>query len=84
MTEKINREVDFETALTRLDKVVKNLEAGDLSLEEALALFEEGIKLAKYCNEKLADAETRMYTLLQMADGTIRQEPFCLPEESGV
>jgi exodeoxyribonuclease VII small subunit len=84
MTEETNRELSFEAALARLDCVVKALEAGELTLDEALAYFEEGVKLAGYCHEKLNAAETKIYTLLQKADGSIRQKPFYLPEEDGV
>ncbi|MBI2992408.1 MAG: exodeoxyribonuclease VII small subunit, partial [Deltaproteobacteria bacterium] len=47
----------FETALEELEKVVERLESGELSLEDSLAAFEEGVRLVKYCNQKLTEVE---------------------------
>ena len=46
---------DFETALKRLEEIVKKLENGELSLDSALQLFEEGIKLSRFCHTKLEE-----------------------------
>mgnify|MGYP001132415933 FL=1 len=54
----------FAAGLTRLEEIVKKLEQGDLTLEEALALFEEGIGLTRTCNEKLEEAEGKIKLLL--------------------
>ena len=48
---------DFETALKRLEEIVKKLENGELSLDSALELFEEGIKLSRFCHTTLEQAE---------------------------
>ena len=67
----------FEQALERLDETVKALESGGLSLSEATRLFEEGMKLARVCNEMLASAELRI-TRIQTAYGAqmqMREEP---------
>jgi len=53
----------FEDALARLEEIVARLEAGDLPLEESLALFEEGVGLARLCQEILAAAEGRLEML---------------------
>ena len=50
----------FEQALERLDQTVKAMESGGLSLADATRLFEEGMKLARVCNEMLASAELRI------------------------
>ena len=50
-------EKKFEAALSRLEEIVKELEAGELPLEQSLKLFEEGIKLSRVCNKRLEDAE---------------------------
>jgi exodeoxyribonuclease VII small subunit len=54
----------FEDALLRLEEIVQRLEAGEVSLEESLTLFEEGIKLAKLCSGQLDSAEGKLQILL--------------------
>lgn len=53
-------EIKFEEALVRLEEIVRKLEQGDSTLDEALSLFEEGVKLARFCNEKLDAAEAKI------------------------
>jgi exodeoxyribonuclease VII small subunit len=57
-------ERNYEEAVSRLEEIVGQLEAGNLPLEASLTLFEEGIGLAKYCSEKLDAAEGRLQILL--------------------
>lgn len=59
----------FETALQRLEEIVDQLESGDVPLEEAVKLFEEGITLRKHCLALLKDAEERVKFLAKGADG---------------
>jgi len=59
-------ELSFEEGLNRLDKIVQTLEAGGLTLEEAISLFEEGMRLAKICSQRLDAAELKL-TQLQTA-----------------
>jgi exodeoxyribonuclease VII small subunit len=61
----------FEDALGRLEEIVKKMEAGDMTLEESLKAFEEGIKLARLCAKKLDDAERRIDVLLKQEDGMV-------------
>jgi exodeoxyribonuclease VII small subunit len=63
--------VTFEAALEELEVTVTQLEMGDLTLEESLALFERGQKLADYCNKQLEQASLRVEQLT--ADGEIVQ-----------
>jgi len=65
----------FEAGLTELEAVVKELEAGDLPLERALALFEKGTALSAACRKQLDDAETRVEQLIRRGDRVI-PEPF--------
>ena len=58
----------FEDELTKLEKITKELEEGDLSLEESLKHFDEGVKLAEYCNNKLSDAQRKVEILLKKGD----------------
>ena len=62
-------ELSFEEALTELDSIVAKIEAGDLTLEESLALFERGQKLATRCNKQLDEASLRVEQLTE--DGEI-------------
>jgi len=59
----------FEEALTKLEQITKELEEGDLSLEESLKYFDEGVKLAEQCNSKLNDAQKKVEILLKKNDG---------------
>jgi exodeoxyribonuclease VII small subunit len=63
---------DFETALKRLEEIVKKLENGELSLDSALQLFEEGIKLSRFCHTKLEEAERRVEILVKNTSGQPR------------
>lgn len=69
-------EKKFEAALARLEEIVKELETGDLPLEQSLKLFEEGIKLSRLCNKRLEEAERRVEILLKSKNGTITAQPF--------
>lgn len=64
-----NDGLQFEEALAELEEIVERLEAGELTLEESLALFERGQKLAKLCNERLEAATLRVEQLTE--DGEI-------------
>jgi exodeoxyribonuclease VII small subunit len=57
----------FETALSRLEQIVGALEKGDLSLEDSLKLYEEGIARARFCQERLEEAESKIEVLSQDA-----------------
>ena len=57
--------VPFETALERLEQLVGRLEGGDLELEDALAAFEEGVRLTRHCAGRLEDAERRIEELIE-------------------
>ena len=71
--------LDFETALKRLEEIVKKLEGCDLSLDSSLELFEEGIRLSRLCHTKLGEAERRVEILLKNSAG----EPQAVPFETG-
>ena len=65
----------FESCLEELERVVKELETGDLPLERSLELFEKGVALSESCRKQLEDAETRVETLMRK-DGKLQPEPF--------
>ncbi len=56
---------DFESSLAALEKIVRELERGELPLEKSLELFERGVKLSRGCQERLQEAERRIEVLLQ-------------------
>ncbi|WP_297288757.1 exodeoxyribonuclease VII small subunit [uncultured Flavonifractor sp.] len=66
----------FEQAMGRLELIVKRLEQGDASLEEALALFEEGTRLLGGCSAQLDSAEQKVRKLLAGPEGQPVEEPF--------
>jgi len=70
------RPLTFEEALARLEKVVDELEHGELPLERALALFEEGVRLSRTCSELLDRAEARIELLQKTAESAFETRPF--------
>ncbi|MDI6785940.1 MAG: exodeoxyribonuclease VII small subunit [bacterium] len=71
------KKIKFENALSRLEKIVNCFEGEELSLEESLKLFEEGIKLSKHCQDKLDEASKKIEILTKFhEDGQIEKEPF--------
>jgi exodeoxyribonuclease VII small subunit len=72
--------VDFEQSLTDLQTLVERLENGELSLEDSLTAFEQGIRLTRECQDALVQAEQKVQTLLER-DGELVEEP--LAEERG-
>jgi len=64
-------EKPFETSLNELEKIVNQLENGDLPLEKSLSLFEDGVKLSRECRERLIQAERRIEVLLKDSDGNL-------------
>jgi len=66
----------FEDAFKRLEEIVRKLEGGELPLDTALELFEEGIQLSRFCNTTLEAAERRVEILLKSDSGQPRAVPF--------
>jgi len=75
------KEEKFEAALKRLDEVLEALEHGNLNLEEAMQAFEEGVRLVRFCHQKLDEVERRVELLLKDDAGRFFTRPF--PEEEG-
>ena len=70
----------FEENIEDLEKIVSELESGDLNLDDSVSKFEEGIKISKECNKILEDAEKKITVLLNK-DGEIKEENFTTEEE---
>jgi len=69
-------EKKFEIALARLEEIVQGLEKGDLTLEQSLKFFEEGIKLSRICNKRLEEVERKVEILLKDKSGNMIAKPF--------
>lgn len=69
----------FEDNMENLEKIVSELEKGDLNLDESIAKFEDGIKISKECNKILEEAEKKITILLEN-DGEVKEEKFVTEE----
>lgn len=73
----------FEEALKRLETIVSAMESEDLPLETLLTKYEEGTRLARACQEKLADAELKIRQLEKTAAGEMKLKPLASPDDTG-
>lgn len=69
-------EVSFEENIKELENIVKKLEGGEVSLDEMLGLFEEGIRRTKECTSQLKSAEQKITVLMKNTDGEMVEQPF--------
>jgi exodeoxyribonuclease VII small subunit len=76
------REVGFEQAMEQLETIVAKLESGDVPLEQAIELFQEGMRLSRICSKKLESVERKIEMLLE-EDGQTVKKPFSPGEEKG-
>ncbi|MCI0411673.1 exodeoxyribonuclease VII small subunit [bacterium] len=77
MSEKQEQDpVSFEAALKELEGIVKQLETGEAKLEESLQLFERGIRLSRFCSQKLEEAEKKIEMLVKDSRGEYTSVPF--------
>ena len=76
MTKEATEELKFEKALERLEKIVEELEAGEIPLEDALKKYEEGVKLSRVLSEKLGQAEKKIQILTKSLEGSSKREDF--------
>ena len=67
---------NFESSLEELERIVRDLERGDLPLEKSLELFEQGVKLSRACQERLSEAERRIEVLTRDNHGRPMIRPF--------
>lgn len=74
MPRKSKKQPDFETALTELETLVEQMEAGDISLEESLKLFERGVTLTSDCQQALQGAQQKVEILLQKTEQAQAEE----------
>jgi exodeoxyribonuclease VII small subunit len=76
------QEVSFDTAMEQLETIVAKLEGGDVPLEQAIELFQEGMRLSRMCSQKLESVERKIEMLLE-EDGQTVKKPFAPLEEKG-
>ena len=76
-------EEKFEDAMKRLEDIVQSLESGDLSLDDTLGIFEEGMKIVSFCSKKLEEAEQKVTMLVKEGEGKYSQQPFEIEEKNG-
>ena len=70
------KEIEFEAALKKLEAIVENLETGELSLEQALKQYEEGVRMADLCSKRLTEAEKKVEVLVKTGAGKLKAAPF--------
>ena len=74
------KELKFEQALDNLENIVKQMEEGDIPLDKSIKLFEEGVKLVKFCSNRLREIEKKVEILKKDVNGVTHKEPFELNE----
>ena len=72
----------FEQSMKQLERIVQELEEGDMPLDKAIKKFEEGIKLTKFCSQKLDETEKKIAILLKDSQGRISEKPFMSEDET--
>jgi exodeoxyribonuclease VII small subunit len=77
-----SRSNEFEKAFKELEEIVKRLEGEELPLDESLNLFEQGIRLSRFCHQRLEEVEKKIETILADAKGQPKVEAF-EPENGG-
>lgn len=70
------KSTEFEKAFQELEKIVQRLEGEELPLDESLQLFEQGIRLSRFCHQRLEEVEKKIELILADAKGQPRTEPF--------
>jgi exodeoxyribonuclease VII small subunit len=83
MSKKEQEKKRFEEAIEELEKVVERLESGELSLEDSLAAFEEGVGLVKFCNQKLTEVEKKIELLVKDKDGKLQLKSMENSDDDG-
>jgi exodeoxyribonuclease VII small subunit len=72
---------EFEKAFQQLEKIVQRLEGEEIPLDESLQLFEEGVRLSRFCHQRLEEVEKKIELILADAKGQPVTEPFEEPDE---
>lgn len=75
------KEIKFEEAIQRLEEIAEAMESKSLSLEDSIKMFQEGMDIAKLCNQKLDEAEKRVNIIVKNSNGTLTEAEFEAEEE---
>lgn len=70
------KKISFEEAMKNLESIVEELEAGNLTLDDSMQKFKEGIELSAFCSKKLDDAEKKISILIEESDGKVKEQSF--------
>ncbi len=81
--EKKAKKINFEDALEELEAIASKLESGELTLEQSLQYYERGVELAKFCRQKLEEAERKIEVLQKQPDGTVGKRSVKVKEDTG-
>jgi len=81
MARKENECQSYEAALEEIERIVEQLESGELSLEDSLAIFEKGVGLTKYCYQKLDEVEKKIEILTKDREGKLQLKNFEVAED---
>jgi exodeoxyribonuclease VII small subunit len=71
----------FEESMQELEEIVRKMETRNLPLDDALNLFEKGVKLSRLCSKKLEAAQSKIEILTKSKDGELLTQPFCIKQE---
>lgn len=74
-------ELTYEESMKNLEQIVKDLESGDLSLDESIKRFEKGMELSKHCSTLLEDAEKKITMLIEKENGELKEGPINIEAE---
>ena len=78
----MKNEIKFEEAIEKLETIVRDLEGGNLSLDESISAYEEAMGLVKVCYKRLSDCEIRVRQLTESGDGAVTDIPFVNSDEA--
>lgn len=81
--EKKAKKPTFEEALEELETIAQKLESGELTLDESIQYYEKGVALAKFCRQKLEEAERKIEILQKQPDGSIQKKSIKVKEDTG-
>jgi len=76
------KKIKFEEAMANLEEIVRQLEGGNLTLDESIASYEEAVKLVRVCNERLEAAENKIRILTESPDGSVSDADFTVTNEN--
>lgn len=77
----MSKEMTFEQAITQLEQITKQLESGEIPLDDSLKLFEQGVELTRFCSKSLEEAQQKIAILTKDNQGTIKAKLFSAEED---